>query len=465
MVSGVSFVRTPLKKVALLLFVVAVTSVSVASTEAGQTEAAPRPNIIFVLTDDQSTNTLPYMPYVGDEFQGKATTFPNATYNFPLCCPSRVSILRGQYTHNHGVWSNSTPDGGYDLAKDLGIQDEQIARWLDSVGYQTGMFGKYINGYSPGEDPKPLGWDRFVLNGYKYDGSKVAPNVHKDEVVKDNALRWLNKYLPEEDPLFMWVGFKAPHAPFDYDPMYSDHFTDVGLPDPPSFNEEDISDKPQYVSVQPQLTDEDVVQLTNDHRDRLRGLLTPDNAVRKIVSTLKDAGELDNTYIVFWSDNGFMTGEHRLRAKRHAYVESLSFPMIVRGPNVRSGASDPRIVMNQDLAPTFADLANAPMPAFADGRSMVPVFDGGGSWRDVGLIESLGTTDPSKPSTYQGLRDENYVYVQYETGEHEYYDLRADPYQLENAYASLDEPRKVALREKTRALAECAGSTCRSLEE
>ncbi len=472
--SALSFVGTRLKKVALLLIVLAVASVSVSSvsvssmevrrTEAGQTEAAPRPNIIFVLTDDQSANTLPYMPYVGDEFQGKATTFPNATYNFPLCCPSRVSILRGQYTHNHGVWSNSPPDGGYDRAKALGIHDRQIARRLDSVGYQTGTFGKYINGYDIEEDPKQLGWDRLVLPGYDYDGSKVAPNVHKDEVVKDNALRWLKKSLPG-GPLFMWVGFEAPHAPFDYDPMYSDRFDSARLPDPPSFNEEDVSDKPRYVSDRPLLSERGLALLRRMHRDRLRGLLTPDNAVRKIVSTLKDAGELDDTYVVFWSDNGYMTGEHRLHNKRHAYVESISFPMLVRGPNVRRGASDPRIVMNQDLAPTFADLANARPPAYVDGRSMVPIFDGGGSWRDVGLIEGRGTTGPSTPPTYQGLRAEDYVYVQYETGEHEYYDLRADPYQLENAYASLDEPRKVALREKTLALARCERSTCRSRED
>ncbi len=126
---------------------------------------------------------------------------------------------------------------------------------------------------------------------------------------------------------------------------------------------------------------------------------------------------------MFWSDNGYMTGGHRLRAKRHAYAESVSFPMIVCRPDVRSGASDARIVINQDLAPTFAEHAKAPLPAFVDGRSMVPIFDGDGPWREVELIEALGTPDPSEPPSYQGLRDENYIYVQYATGEYEYYDL------------------------------------------
>jgi N-acetylglucosamine-6-sulfatase len=416
-------------------------------------------DIILVLTDDQSKNTLRYMPYVGDEFQARATTYPNATYNFSLCCPSRASILRGQYTHNHRVWGNVPPEGGYERFVQLANDNSHLARWLNQAGYNTGMFGKYLNGYSPQEDdPKPGGWDTFFH--YKEDSQRG----YKDEVVKDKALRWLRRSLPGE-PLFMWVSFGAPHYPFNYDPIYRNRFAKARLPKPPSFNEQDVSDKPRYVSNWPRLTDAEVNRLTHVHRDRLRGLLTPDDAVRRIVGVLKAAGELDNTYIVFWSDNGFMLGEHRLRAKRHAYVESVSFPMIVRGPNVRRGASDPRIVMNQDLAPTFADIANARVPAFVDGRSMVPIFDGIGSWRDVGLIEAPGTMNPRKPPSYRGIRDENYTYVEYATGEREYYDLRTDSYQLTNAYTSLDETRKAALQERTRALAGCARATCRSLEE
>lgn len=453
-------ISVALKRTVLIFIVLTVAGVSAASADVRRTEAAPRPNIIFVLTDDQDTNTLRYMPYVSNTFKESATTYPNATYNLPLCCPSRMSMLRGQYTHNHGIWDNLPPDGGYEGVKALGMQDRQVARWLKSADYQTAMFGKYINGYNPREDPKPLGWDRFVSAGYTYEEKVVAPGTHRDGVVKDNALRWLEESLPG-GPLFMWVGFHAAHVPYDdYDPIYRDRFSTVRLPRPPSFNEGDISDKPQYVSDFPKLTGQDVAELTRDHRDRLRSLLTVDAGVREIVRKLEIAGELDNTYIVYWSDNGYMMGQHRLLYKRHAYVESISFPMLVRGPGVRRGATDPRVVMNQDLAPTFAHIGQASIPSFVDGRSMVPILDGEGSWRDVGLIEA-----PVAPRvTYQGLRAENYTYVRYSTGEHEYYDLKADPYQLRNAYASLDRARKSELDQRTDALVRCAGASCRANE-
>jgi arylsulfatase A-like enzyme len=462
--------RAALKNVASLFIVLTVIMVPAASCLPQKAEVAERPNIVLVLTDDQDESTLKHMPYVAGDFQAGATTFPNATYSFPLCCPSRVSMLRGQYAHNHRVWENIEPEGGYDRFVEVGDDDSHLARWLHEAGYSTGMFGSYINGYNPQEDgAKPEGWDRFVPRGFSYEGERASPEVYEDEVTKDNVLRWLEKRVPGPRPFFAWISFHAPHAPFEFDPRYADRFTETPLPKPPSFNEEDVLDKPGYVADLPRLTDERVAQLEENQRDRLRGLLTSDDAVRSIVELLESEGELDKTYIVFWSDNGSMLGQHRLLGKRHAYLEAISFPMIVRGPGVRGGATDPRIVMNQDLAPTFARIGHADLPAFVDGRSMGPIFDGSGSWREVGLIE--GPEPPSRlggqmrPPAYQGLRAEDYTYVEYATGDYEYYDLRADPYQLTNSYASLDEARKAALQEKARSLGGCAGGECRTLEE
>jgi N-acetylglucosamine-6-sulfatase len=458
------FSRPRYKKVVVLFVVLVLMSVPAASKIPREAEAAVRPNIILVLTDDQDENTLKYMPYVAGKFQARATTFPNATYNFPLCCPSRVSMLRGQYTHNHHVWENSEPEGGYERFVEVGDDNSHVVRWLDQAGYNTGMFGKYINGAHKRDAARPEGWDKFLVEGYSYDSSPAPPTAHEDEVIKDNAVRWIKQNLPGR-PLFAWISFNAPHSPYRFDPKYADRFTKARLPQPPSFSEGNVSDKPRYVSNRPRLSERKVAQMTYDHQDQLRGLLTPDDAVEKIVGVLKAAGELDNTYVVFWSDNGSLMGQHRLFGKEHAYVESISFPMIVSGPHVRSGASNTRIVMNQDLAPTFADIANARAPAFVDGRSIVPIFDGVGPWRDVGLIEAPDQTNPKDPPSYRGIRDENYTYVEYATGEREYYDLRTDPYQLTNAYASLAETRKAALHKRTRALTECAGATCRSLEK
>lgn len=464
------FSGAALRKLSSLFIVLALMIVPALGCFSVEEKAPERPNIILVLTDDQDVSTLRHMPYVTGDFQASATTFPNATYNFPLCCPSRVSMLRGQYAHNHRVWENIEPEGGYDRFVEVGDEDSHLARWLDEAGYNTGMFGSYINGYNPQQDdPKPEGWDRFVPRWFSYDGERASSQVYEDELTKDNAIRWLEQKVPGPRPFFAWISFHAPHAPSKFDPRYAERFTETPLPKPPSFNEEDVSDRPGYVADLPRLTDERVAQLEESQRDRLRGLLTPDDAVRRIVEVLKSEGELDNTYIVFWSDNGVMLGQHRVLGKRHAYLESISFPMIVHGPGVPRGATDPRIVMNQDLAPTFARIGHADLPEFVDGRSMLPILDGSGSWREVGLIE--GPEPPSRlggqmrPPAYQGLRTEDYTYVEYATGDYEYYDLPTDPYQLTNAYASLDEARKAALQEKTRSLGKCAGVECRSLEE
>jgi N-acetylglucosamine-6-sulfatase len=385
-----------MKRTILLFASVAVAMVLVGLGGSRAEVAQPRPNIIIVITDDQDANSLEYMPYISGDFKASATTFPNATFNFPLCCPSRTSILRGQYTHNHDVWENRTEDdGGYEKFLAEGHDRSTFPVWLDNVGYQTGGFGKYLNGYSPKAHGKPVGFDFFRHHNRTWNNQAVAAGVHLDDQIRENAVRWLKQSIPG-GPLMLWVGFLASHHPYSYDPIYAERFTQTTLPNEPSFNELDVSDKPKYVRNAATLTEAEVARLEEENRNRLRGLLTPDEAMRQMVEVVEASGETDNIYFVFWTDNGWMMGQHGLRAKpepeadgkRHAYLESISIPMLVKGPGVRRGATDERIVMNQDLAPTFADLANARIPAFVDGRSMGPIFDDIGAWREVGLIES-----------------------------------------------------------------------------
>jgi N-acetylglucosamine-6-sulfatase len=434
---------------------------SVSSTSLPEVEAASRPNIIFVMTNDQDKDTLRYMPFVRDNMMNNGTTFPNATFNYPLCCPSRASILRGQYTHNHGVWENSAElDGGYEKFLENNLDSSTFPMWLGRAGYQTAGFGTYLNEWNPTVHGTPEGFDFFRARNQSWTGGGVPNTEHRDTYVKRNAIRWLKENV-SGPPLMMWVSFYAPHKPYDYDPAYEGRFTDINLPKGGAFNELDASDKPEYVQNHPTLSEEDIAQLQEIHRDRLRSLLTPDAALEKVRDTLREAGELENTYIVFWTDNGYMMGEHRVRHKRHAYVESISFPMIIRGPGVSKGATDERVVMNQDLAPTFADIANAYVPAFVDGRSMLPILDGVGPWRHVGLIEASPPYDARQPPAYQGLRAEDYTYVEYATGEKEYYNLSADPDQLENRYEALTDERKAELAAHLDALKRCRGSACR----
>jgi arylsulfatase A-like enzyme len=454
-----------LSSVALAMILVVWGGFRAEVTQPAQAQADSRPNIIFVMTDDQDKDTIRNMPFVRDELTPNATTFPNATFNYPLCCPSRSSILRGQYTHNHGVWENTVAlDGGYEKFLENDLDSSIFPMWLDSSGYQTAGFGLYVNGWSPSQHGKPEGFDFFRAYNQDWSGVGVPDTEHRDSYVKDNAVRWLAQNV-SGPPLMMWVSFHAPHSPFRYDPRYEGRFKDVRMPKGAAFNEADVSDKPEYVQNLPRLTEAQVAQKEKNHRDRLRALLTPDTALRELRDTVREAGELDNTYIVFWTDNGWMMGEHRLGAKRHAYVESVSFPMMVRGPGVPKGETDTRVVMNQDLAPTFAELANAPTPDFVDGRSMVPILDGEGPWRDVGLIQASPPYNSTQPPAYQGLRAEDFTYVEYVTGEREYYNLRTDPNQLENGYRALTDKRKADLAAMLDGLKGCAGSVCREAED
>ena len=451
-----------MRGVFLLLLLLLVAFIAAGCAGAQAQEQRHRPNIIFVMSNDQDAATLQYMPYTGHKFKEQATTYPNATYNYTLCCPSRASILRGQYTHNHKIWANVPPLGGYDRFKARGLGKSTLPLWLDRAGYRTGMFGQYVNGYDPRTDTKPPGWDKFVYYGRDLDGTPNAKGVYYDEAVKNNAVRWV-RVAAKKGPFFAWISFNAPHYPYNYDPKYKGRFRDARLPRPPSFNEKDVSDKPDYVGNWPRMDNEDIRQLTSDHRNRLRGLLTVDNAMKNLVRTVDEAGELNNTYIVYWTDNGYMMGQHRLKYKRHPYIEALSHPMLIRGPGIYRGVTDERIIMNQDLAPTFADIARADTPAFVDGRSMKPIFGGKGSWRDVGMIEASNGPSGLQPSRYAGLRDETYTYVEYATGEREFYDLQTDHYQLENIAGQKPE-LEAELSAKLQKLKDCVGAACRVAE-
>jgi N-acetylglucosamine-6-sulfatase len=236
-------------------------------------------------------------------------------------------------------------------------------------------------------------------------------------------------------------------------------------------------------------------------------MLAVDDMIGRLVETLEESGELENTYLVFTSDNGFHLGQHRLTAgKWTAYEEDIRVPLIVRGPGVPEGRTLDHLVLNNDLAPTFADLAGAETPEFVDGRSLAPLLTddppAAEDWRRAFLVEAMaeaadipdsvddteviplltGDTQPSEDQRraspldeaplqnagrpgLQAVRTQNHLYVEYETGESELYDLREDPYQLDNAYedAGLDDLWR--LEGWLESLRDCAGEDCRVAED
>lgn len=449
---------------------VAVAVVLLAAGYAVEAREAPRqPNIVFVLTDDQDAGSLQHMPAVQTELVEKGTTFENGILTLPRCCPSRASMLRGQYPHNHGI----SGDAGASKFRRDGLDESTVATWLRESDYKTALIGKYLNGYD--SLYVPPGWSKWYANigrdvwarCFNDNGTEVCKqNRHPDAVLANEADEFVRSNEDSRRPLFLWLSLNAPHNPAYFQDQYADEFADTALPKPPSFDEEDVADKPGWVQQKERLSPESVAEMETLYRDRLRSLQTPDRTVKNLIDALAETGRLENTYFVFFTDNGYHLGEHRLPAgKDTPYVEDTEFPLIVRGPGVPEGQERSELVLNTDLAPTFAALAGARIAPFVDGRSFVPLLEGQpASWRTAALVEGPPSPKLSRPA-YDAMRTEDGFYVEYETGERELYDLAVDPYQLENAYERAT-PRDVAdLEARLAALSDCAADGCRTAED
>jgi arylsulfatase A-like enzyme len=399
------------------------------------------PTILLILTDDQRWDTLSSMASVQSELVGHGVTFENSFAVDPLCCPDRAGILTGQYPHTTGIWRNRPPMGGFPDFRD----GSTVATWLHDAGYRTGLFGKYLNAYE-GTTYIPPGWDRWLAfagasldegNYYDYemndDGRLVehgdAPPDYSTSVISTAA----QSFIPDSTgPLFLYVAPAAPHAPATPAPPDVGSFRDLPPFRPPSYGRVPQPDPPAWLARRAGLTAQGMAKLDRLRADSLASLLSVDRMVHDLVAALADTGRLSNSLIVFTSDNGLLWGEHGLTGKVVPYDESIRVPMVVRyDPVVGTVRTDSHLVLNVDLAPTFAAVAGVQSPG-AEGASLLPLLEGtttGPSWRTGFLIESM---HQSHVPSYCGIRTDRYVYVVYETGEAELYDLQADPYELEN---------------------------------
>jgi N-acetylglucosamine-6-sulfatase len=399
-----------------------------------------RPSIVFIVTDDQRWDTLWAMPHVRDRIVDEGVTFSNAFVVNPLCCPSRASILTGQYSHSTRVYTNKGRSrfGGFAAFDDRST----IATWLDRAGYRTGLFGKYINGYPGGYVPP--GWDRWFATYdnkgyYDYlateDGIEVgfgsSPEDYGTTVIGARAADFIRSADPNE-PVFVYVAPHAPHSPAIPGPGDEFAFSTLGPWRPPAHNERNVRDKPRYIRDRPALDGAEQAEIDVFRLDQYRSLAAADRAVGEVMDALEETGRLHDTLVVFTSDNGLLWGEHRWRKKSVPYEESIRVPLVVRyDAMVRRAVTDSNLVTNIDLAPTAAHLAGVDAPK-ADGESLLGLLRGDGSWRSEFLIEHMSNENGSGPPTYGGVRTRSAVYVYYATGEEELYDLRADPDQLSN---------------------------------
>jgi arylsulfatase A-like enzyme len=415
--------------------------------------------VLLIVTDDQRWDTLPAMPIVREELVERGTTFLNAFVVNPICCPSRASILTGDYSHTTRVYRQAPPFGRYEWFDD----SSTIAVALDAAGYTTGLFGKYLDGYQHAAltGVVPAGWDRWVAFvraaylDYKLavDGAVrtygSAPADYSTDVLARAAVEFVEG---AEGPLFLEFAPAAPHAPAIPAAGDEDAFADLEPARPPSLDEADVSDKPAWVRALPRLGEADVAAVDAFRRDQYRSLLGVDRAVGAILGALERTGRLGNTLVVFTSDNGLLHGEHRWTKKEAPYEESIRVPLVLRwdAAGWAAPAELDELALNVDLAPTIADAAGVDLAA--EGRSLLPLLEGrAAAWREDFLVEHMENENPIP--TYCAVRTRTEIYVLYSSGEEELYDLESDPFELENLAAAPSSSSELeALRARLREL-------------
>jgi N-acetylglucosamine-6-sulfatase len=451
-------------------------------------EAPPaKPNFVFILTDDMRKDDLKYMPKTRTLLGNKGRRFENAYVSLAWCCPSRATIMRGQYAHNHGLWfTRDTADGGWQGYNNLGYEQDNIATRLHDAGYRTGFFGKYLNFYDD-TTTAPPGWDNWFAmlevgatsttdpqRYFDYDVNVNGTTRHfgsrardySTDVFSRQTRAFIDASVGAGKPFFAYVAPSAPHDVGPHEPptpapRHENAFDGEQAPRLLSFNEEDVSDKPPSIQSLPLLNDAKITEIEAFHEGRIESLQAVDELVEAVVGKLRSVGALGNTYVVFTSDNGWHYGEHRLpQGKTQPYEESIHMPLLIRGPGVQAGTSTNKLTLNTDFFPTFTDLAGVTTPEYVDGRSLRPLLEGTAStWRSAILLEQKKTPTTS----FSGIRTSGSMkYIEYEDGFKELYDLKSDPYELNNTYKATAPPEGLATR--LQALKGCAGTRCRVAE-
>jgi N-acetylglucosamine-6-sulfatase len=386
--------------------------------------AHAQPNVLLIVTDDQRWDTLPYLPTVQAELVERGVTFTESFTVNPLCCPARASILTGTYAHAHGVWANN---GQWSAPRRLN-RGRHLGLWLQRAGYRTGLFGKFFNnwGLVAGRTP---GWDRwFVFDVPGAKGPYFDYEVDDDGVLRhygsaegdystDVVAAQADAFVRQADG--PWFAYVAPFAPH--------------LPTVPA---------PRHAQVEFGTT-------TGYPLEYLRSLLAVDDLVARLLTGLRDTGQLADTVIVFTSDNGIHLGEHGLMAlKETPYEESIRVPLVIRYDRLAVAAQEqPALVGNIDLAPTVLELAGATVSHPFEGRSLVPLLQGvQPAWRTSLEVEFFGGTRSWSPPSFCQVRGPSWSYVQYRGGREAFWDLAADPGQAQNLAPTIDPKDLVDLR-------------------
>ena len=437
-------------------------------------DAGPsRPNLVFVLTDDMRDDDLDHMPLTRRLLVDQGMEFTDAISPHPLCCPARAQLATGQYAQNNGVQHNRGVHGGFQALDPT----HEASSWFRDAGYRTGFAGKFLNGYHP-NDVRPAGWTRWdALTRGVYDYVDFTmtgdgdPQDYTDSyvtsVIEQHTNDDIRDFAATGEPFVVYAWHLAPHyrispeggralppaAPQDRGTFADDRPASF---DDPAFNEDDVTDQPAYLR---HLSPASPAEISAENAARLESLQAVDRAVASLVDTLDEQGVLDDTYIVFSSDNGYSLGEHRFVGKDVLTDEALQVPLVVRGPGIAPGTTSDLPVTLVDLPATFAALTGVTPAWQVDGTSLLPTLRGEGQvFRDTTLIQTGRTLGDGW--SHRGVRTERYLYGT-DGRDGFLYDLFLDPDEMVNriddpAYAEV----QAALELRRRELLTCAGWTC-----
>ncbi|KAG0236794.1 hypothetical protein BGW42_002662 [Actinomortierella wolfii] len=460
------------------------------------------------MTDDQDNryNSLDYMPNVNKYIRQEGTEFTNYYTTSAMCCPSRVSFWTGKFAHNTNVTNELPPHGGYPKFTQQRLDDDWLPGWLEDAGYSNNYIGKFINGVSPNLKHAPKGfknmhWEPLVNPGiYTFYDPIFATNdgplerhtgSYQTDVISDKSIKLLDDLAADKTTPFLFV--ISPTAPHDevwfengtirFTPpvpakRHEHLFKDERVPRNANFNP-DKQDKVSWIQTLPKLSEREVNDVDEKHRNRLRSLQATDELVERVIKRLEQNGQLENTYIIYTTDNGYHLGTHRMYSgKQTPYEEDVNIPFIIRGPGIAKGVKSDAVATHTHFAATVLRLAGLPYPDHLDAPP-IPVLAEDNRHTEEFQSESFAVefwaeafvenaTFRSPNNVYKSVRvigeDYNLFYSVWCTGEHEFYDLTKDPYQVENLYDTTltENPSLIdRLDALLNVLRTCKGQTCR----
>lgn len=488
----------------------------------------PRPNVVMLLTDDQTLAEMSVLPQTTALIGGQGVTFERAYVSYPLCCPSRATFLTGQYMHNHQIRGNVLPAGGWEKFAGSGIEGQSLPVWMRNAGYYTAHVGKYLNGYPEVGPIVPAGWNEWygklsqyspVLVGNKVyfnynlleQGPAGSPQIvsygqnegdYQTDVLRDKAVDAIHRLggPGTTRPFYLDIGFSAPHAPYVSPARDEGAFGGAPVPRNAAVNEKNVNDKPRFMRRLKPLNRKQRIGIRIRQRARWAQLLSVDQSIAAIIDALAQERELENTYVIFTSDNGYFNGEHRINQGKYLPHEPSSHvPLMIRGPRIPAGGVSSELISNIDVAPTISAIAGASPLLTEDGRTILPYAEnpalrssrplllegdtgtnlaGGeaieasarssGSLADKKGVDNLEQDPPLaqtarrfRAPAFRAIRTDRWLFVRYAKAGVELYDMQRDPLQLRSLHAKRRmRPVIAALSAELNQLQACAGSAC-----